>query len=299
MAVLFVFIDGVGIGAQNEFNPLANSHLQSFSYFTNCDGLHEQCEEVEDGSKLFKKIDANLDVEGLPQSGTGQASLFSGENASKIAGKHFGPFPYSTTKVLLEERSLFHKAVKYGFKPHFLNAYPDIFFKKSEDRDRWTCTTLMAKSSGLRLNRLEDILEQRAVTAEIVQTSWRKMLNIDLPEITPEEASGRALRSLGKYDLVLYEYYLTDKAGHEMNKNKAGRVLNILDRFLMSILENLKSGDTLVISSDHGNLEDLSIKTHTRNPVPLFVEGDTEPFLEAGSILDVTPAIIEVLKREN
>lgn len=297
MAVLFVFIDGVGVGRKSEHNPLSDSALKAFSFFTESDGLHDECEELREGAKLFIKIDANLGVDGLPQSGTGQASLFSGENASKIAGKHFGPFPYSSTKVLLKERSLFHKVIEEGYKPHFLNAYPDIFFKKSEKRDRWTCTTLMAKSAGIRLNGIEDIIKKRALTAEIVQSSWKRMLNLKVPEITPEEASGRALKQLNRFDLVLYEYYLTDKAGHEMNRNKAVEILTNLDRFLMGIVQHLNSNDTLVITSDHGNLEDLTVKTHTRNPVPLFVLGDTEPFVEAESILDITPSIIDVLKR--
>ncbi|PKD42676.1 alkaline phosphatase family protein [Rhodohalobacter barkolensis] len=298
MSVLFVFIDGVGVGDKTKNNPLADSTLKSFSYFTNGDGLHSGLDEVIEDDKLFLKIDANLDVEGLPQSGTGQASLFSGENASKIAGKHFGPFPYSSTKFLLEKRSLFHKAIESGFKPHFLNAYPELFFTKSEKRDRWTCTTLMAKSAGLKLNGIDEILNEEALTAEIIQKAWRESLNLDVPVITPEDASVRALRSMNKYDLVLYEYYLTDKAGHAMSKKKSREVLNILDRFLSSVIQNLEKDDTLVITSDHGNLEDLSIKTHTRNPVPLFVKGDTKPFLETKSILDITPAIIEVLKRD-
>jgi len=297
MSVLFIFIDGVGVGQKSEFNPLSNRSLKSFSYFTKGDGLHSGLKPFFNSEKLFLPIDANLDVEGLPQSGTGQASLFSGENASKIAGKHFGPFPYSKTKFLLKEKSLFQKAINEGFKPHFLNAYPDIFFEKSRKRNRWTCTTLMTKSAGIKLNGLDTVLDGKSLTAEIIQDAWRDSLNLDVPKITPEDAAQRALNSLMDFDLVLYEYYLTDKAGHEMDSEKANKVLGVLDRFLVEIIENLKEGDTLVISSDHGNIEDLSIKTHTRNPVPLFVKGDTSAFKKAASILDVTPAIIETLKK--
>ncbi len=297
MSVLFVFIDGVGVGDKSELNPLARSSLKSFSFFTEGEGLHNGIDPVISERKLYLPIDANLDVAGLPQSGTGQATLFSGVNASKVAGKHFGPFPYSKTKYLLKEKSLFHQALREGYTPHFLNAYPDIFFEKSKIRDRWTCTTLMTKAAGIRLNRLEDIIEGKALTAEIVQNAWRDILNLEVPKISPEDGSDRALKALGDYDLVLYEYYLTDKVGHEKDPNRAVEVLKILDRFLYQIIKDLNDGDTLVITSDHGNIEDLSIKTHTRNPVPLFVKGDTEPFKKVKSILDVTPAIIETLKR--
>lgn len=295
MAVCFVFIDGIGIGERNSSNPLSNKEIQSFSYFTNSNGIDVLCEERWNEDHLFKKIDANLEVEGLPQSGTGQTTLFTGENASKLIGKHFGPYPHSGIKPLLKERSLFHKTMKMGKKPHFINAYPDIFFKKSSKRDRWSCTTLMTKSAGLRLNRVEDVIAGNAVTAEITQSVWRSRLNLDVPEIEPEVASDRVLNSLKQHDLVLYEYYLTDKAGHEQNRDMADKVLTVLDRFLFAIIKGLRFDDTLVITSDHGNLEDLSVKTHTRNPVPLFVKGQVDAFKSVESIQGVTPAILEVL----
>ena len=298
MAVLFVFVDGFGIGENSSQNPLATENLVSFSFFTKSNGVHKECGNRDENSILFKKTDANLDVDGLPQSGTGQTTLFTGINASKKIGKHFGPFPHSKIKPLLQKKSLFHKALTMGKNPHFLNAYPDIFFEKSEKRNRWSCTTLMTKSAGLPLNRLEDVLQERAITAEIVQSAWRSMLNLDVPSIKPEDASERALNALEMYDLVLYEYYLTDKAGHSQKRDTADQVLKVLDRFLIHIIKNKKPADTLVICSDHGNIEDLSTKTHTRNPVPLFVHGETGPFLNANSILDVTPGILAVLGKD-
>lgn len=297
MAVFFIFIDGIGIGKNEISNPLASASLNSFSFFTSRNGFHEECDTRIFENTLYLSLDANLGIEGLPQSGTGQTSLFTGENASRKIGKHFGPYPHSKIKPLLQKNSLFHQAIASGFKPHFMNAYPDIFFERSEKRNRWSCTTLMVKSAGVQLNRLKDVQEGNAITAEIIQSAWRNMLALDVPKIEPEEASQRILRAAAKYDLVLYEYYLTDKAGHERSLKLANQVLEILDRFLLHIILNMKSEDTLIITSDHGNLEDLSVKTHTRNPVPLFVKGDIEPFINAKSILDITPAILDVLKK--
>lgn len=299
MAVLFVFIDGIGIGTNDLENPLASPGLKSFSFFSGKNGIHRDCEEIISDQKLFKKIDANIGVDGLPQSGTGQTSLFTGINASKKIGKHFGPYPHSKIKPLLM-KSLFHKVLAKGLNPHFLNAYPDIFFKKSEQRNRWSCTTLMTKLAGLPLNRLEDVLNGDAITAEIIQSAWKNMLNLDVPEIVPEDASKRVLNALSKHDLVLYEYYLTDKAGHEMDRQIADQILGVLDRFLLYIIQNFDADkDTLIITSDHGNLEDLSTKTHTRNPVPVFVLGNTKPFKNTKSILDITPAILNVLTQKS
>lgn len=298
MAVIFIFIDGVGVGNRSPENPLSDNGWHSFLKFTGTDGLDKTCKEVADGDTLYKPIDANLDVEGLPQSGTGQTTLFSGVNASKIADKHYGPYPYSTTRYLLEKESLFHKVIDMGLKPLFMNAYPDVFFQKAQKRDRWTATTLMTKSAGVPLHTVDDILEGDAVTAEIIQNVWREQLKLNVPQITVHEAAERVLSAAKSNDLVMYEFYLTDKAGHSMNRAYADEIRDLLDPFLNHISDQLDELDTLVISSDHGNLEDLSIKTHTRNPVPLFVKGRTSYFSNAESILDVTPCILDLLGAE-
>ena len=298
MAVLFIFIDGVGVGPESPENPLSVHSYPFLKHFTEAEFLTSYTPDRVGDDTLYKAIDANLEVEGLPQSGTGQTTLFTGENASKIIGKHFGPFPHSKVQPLLRKRSIFHQAIESGFSPHFLNAYPDIFFKKAKERNRWSTTTLMAKSSGVRLNRLKDVQNGKAITAEITQKIWRARLKLDVPDITVQEAAKRALASLKKYDLVLFEYYLTDKAGHSMEMETAKQVLNDLDGFITEIFKNIGSGDTLVITSDHGNLEDLSIKTHTRNPVPLLVQGNVEYFRDCNSIMDVSPAIMKCLNKK-
>jgi len=299
MSVIFIFIDGVGAGLNNMNNPLASVSWTSFSHFTESKGLHIRSRTVDRPGLLYKPIDANLGVEGLPQSGTGQTTLFSGENASKIAGKHYGPFPYSTTRYLLEKKSLFHKVIELGKKPLFMNAYPELFFKKAEKRDRWTSTTLMVRSAGIPLHREKHIRSGKAVTAEITQNVWRDKLEPDVPIITSEEAGERVIKAAEENDLVLYEFFLTDKAGHSMDHAYAEEIRELLDPFLMTLIKNISKEDTLVITSDHGNMEDLSTKTHTRNPVPLFVKGNTAPFRTAKSLMDVTPAIVSILKTDD
>jgi len=296
MSVIFVFVDGIGFGENHSKNPFKNNELTFFNAISEGYGLTVDFDQILSTDLTHIKLDANLDVDGLPQSGTGQTSLFTGINASKIVGRHFGPFPHSKIRPFLKNESLFHKVISKGYTSHFMNAYPDIFFKKSEKMNRWSCTTLMVKSAGLRLNRLNDVVEERALTAEITQETWRNVLNLTVPEISPELAAQRMLNASNEYDLVLYEYFLTDKAGHSKNDQFAREVLTKLDRFLFFIYKNKKQDTHLVISSDHGNLENMEIKTHTRNPVPLIVSGPhADKFITAKSITDVTEGILEVL----
>ena len=73
-----------------------------------------------------------------------------------------------------------------------------------------------------------------------------------------------------------------------------------LNQFLRRLLDLLDpSRDTLLITSDHGNVEDVSHTQHTRNPVPLVVRGWAAPyFAEARDLTDVTPCIVDALRAE-
>lgn len=299
MSVIFLFIDGVGLGEEIENNPFYRFDYKGFSALTGGNLLLKSSEAVNRSDHVFKPVDATLDVEGLPQSGTGQTALFSGENAAKEINKHFGPFPHSGIKPILRNDSLFIKAQRMDKSCHFINAYPEIFFKRARKRNRWSSTTLMAKSADLPLNSVHQVKEEKALTAGILQKAWREKLNIDVPEITPEAASVRLINQLINYDLILFEYYLTDKAGHSRDMEVANQYLKIYDRFLWHLLENKPDEATIVLCSDHGNVEDLTVKTHTLNAVPLFVYGPGgRYFTDTTSIMDVTPGILRVLKEQ-
>jgi len=127
LAVIFIFIDGVGVGNEGKENPFLIDSYESFQILSG-ENFFKNGKRVQSSNQLYKAIDANLGVEGLPQSGTGQTTLFSGKNASKVIGKHFGPFPHSGIKHLLKEQSVFQAAKEVGKKPYFMNAYPPIFF---------------------------------------------------------------------------------------------------------------------------------------------------------------------------
>jgi 2,3-bisphosphoglycerate-independent phosphoglycerate mutase len=298
MGFIFLFIDGIGVGKAGASNPFSTKDLTGFGRLAGGQKMVLGADHITSSDHLFKTIDARLGIEGLPQSGTGQATLFSGENASVVIGRHFGPYPHSGIRFLLEKNSLFHQITGSGKSAHFINAYPDVFFERASARNRWSCTTLMTRSAGLNLNRVEDVLRGDAVTAEIMQDVWRSQLSLDVPEIKPDEAARRIVRKADEFDLVLYEYYLTDKAGHSMNPEMAGWALERLDSFISAILEHMDtSRHTFILTSDHGNLEELGIKTHTMNDVPLVAIGrNAHDFSEVRSLTDVTPALLDSMR---
>ena len=74
-------------------------------------------------------------------------------------------------------------------------------------------------------------------------------------------------------------------------------ILDRLDRFLGSLWDAVSPQTTVILCSDHGNIEDLTRGVHTTNPVPLLVKGPGAPvFRNARSILDVAEPILRILE---
>lgn len=273
-STLLIFIDGVGIG-QNDpaVNPFFRNKFKIFSeYFIETPHLKKQ--KLTTGSSFLFPVDANMGVVGLPQSGTGQVSIFAGINAPKIAGYHFGPYPHSKTVSHLKEKNIFVEFKRRGLNVCFANAYPKIFFDYIKSgRKRLSATSLSCLLSGVKLKTPSDLRKGIALGADINNFRWIDKLNYKLPLIKPQTAANRLLRLASANHFTLYEYFLTDHFGHGRNPEIMEYSLNILDEFLLHILKNLRKDTTLIICSDHGNLEDVSVKTHTRNPALTITSG--------------------------
>ncbi|MEP0548492.1 MAG: alkaline phosphatase family protein [Rhodothermales bacterium] len=296
--IVFVFLDGVGLGPTTDHNPFASLALPHFERLAGGQRWTADAVPIAESGHLFRPIDATLGVEGLPQSGTGQATLLTGVNCAARAGRHFGPYPHSTSKPVIAARNLFVRLRDAGRTGAFANAYPDRFFRYAEGRGRWTVTTLCCIEAGVPLRREADLRAGDALTADLTAAAWPEHLGIDVPVIS-EEAAGRRLARLSHAaDLTLFEYYLTDKAGHSQSPGRAAATLRSLDAFFGGLLGALDEGDLLVVTSDHGNLEDLGTKTHTRHPVPLVALGPGAAALaEVGNLMDVTPALVALLTK--
>jgi 2,3-bisphosphoglycerate-independent phosphoglycerate mutase len=301
--VLFVFLDGVGLGvADPSVNPLASASRSGFEQLAGGQSWTQNMIPVAKPGHLVLAIDANLGVEGLPQSGTGQATLFTGVNCAERAGRHFGPFPHSTSKPVIASENLFSQIKRLGssYTTAFANAYPDRFFKFVERRNRWTVTTLCCVEAGVPLRTDVELQACEALAADLTGEGWGS-LGYELDPIDEAEAGRRLVRLSQKHTFTLFEYYLTDKAGHSQDKAKAESVLDALDRFWEGILSAFDfHKDVLIITSDHGNIEDLSTKSHTRNSVPFIAFGrGAEHLADVRSLVDVTPALVQVVQSDS
>lgn len=295
-----IFLDGVGIGEEDyNFNPFFKYKFKSFlNLFGQIPSLKNQFLQ-KDNYFLFP-ADAKLGVKGLPQSGTGQTSIFCGINAAKFVGKHFGPYPYSTLVPIIREKNIFKDYLERCKKAFFANAYPKVFFDYlSSGRSRLSVTSLSCKLSGLRLNRVTDVRKGNALTAEITNARWNEKLGYNLSIIKPQTAARRLLRIATKNNFTLYEYFLTDHLGHGRYDGDVDKTIKELDDFLMTILKELnKYNLTLIVCSDHGNFEDMSVKTHTYNPALTITAGKHAKELseKIKDLTQIKSAIIETTR---
>lgn len=300
--ILFLFLDGVGLGPPGSSNPLGLHDGPAFHKFAGGQRWSRPFSSHASSHHLARPIDATLGVEGLPQSGTGQASLFTGVNCAEAVGRHFGPFPHSKTHSILDQHNVFRqvagKSDAAAQSLAFANAFPPQYFNAS--RRRATVTTYCCEVAGIPLRDRSALQNQEAITADLTGTLWRKHLHLDIPERTPGEAGETLATITQDHRFTLFEYFLTDKVGHRRVDTPPAALLSDLDEFLGTLTNHLDPDrDTLIVTSDHGNLEDMSHTRHTRNAVPLIIQGWAAPFFEdATDLTDVTPGIITALRSD-
>jgi len=289
---LMVFIDGLGIGERDpQRNPMAKADTRWFALF------REGATMASDPPPLLRFADASLGVEGIPQSATGQTTLLTGINAAQLLRRHVNGFCTRELRAILDGHSLFARLLKMGGKPTFANAYTPPFFE-GEMRFQ-SVTTAALSQAGLPFRSLGDLREGRALYQDFTNRMLRER-GYEVPLFSPEEA-GRILAGIAtQYDFTLYEYFQTDIAGHSQDMERCRREIEKMDAFLASILAHLDLGSTcLIVTSDHGNIEDLSTGGHTANPVPALLWGLEREAMASRikSIADVAPALLGLFQR--
>jgi bisphosphoglycerate-independent phosphoglycerate mutase (AlkP superfamily) len=140
----------------------------------------------------------------------------------------------------------------------------------------------------------EDARAGRGLTHDL--TARRaEALGLRLPLRTPEEAAGIFQEIARGSDLAAFEFFETDEAGHARSWSRALDALQRLDRFLRALVAGLGPEDSLVVTSDHGNLEDLSTRNHTLAKVPVLGFGRAAGRVEAvADLTGLAPLLLEL-----
>ena len=288
MKILLFFIDGLGLGEKDpDINPFYRANTSIFNSILN--------------KELGKLVatDVSQGVPGLPQSATGQTAILTGKNAAKAMGRHKSGFPGPTLKEIIKKENIFKKLDQLKVTSTFANAYTPNYVEEIKNQERrGSVTTYCVLNSSLQFRYVEDIKRDNAV----YQDYTNKILINDgfvLEQYSAKKAAKNLTSIVGEYDFTLYEYFQTDITGHSQNMDEAVNLLEDLDIFLDTVIDNLEDDTLLIITSDHGNIEDLSLKTHSKNRVPTILIGPHNDYAAENikRIQDITPVITELFKK--
>ncbi len=252
-------------------------------------------EFVELFSRHSIPLDATLDVEGIPQSATGQTALFTGINAAVLMKAHLQGFPGPELRRVIADTNIFKTLLGLGRKVAFANAYVRYGLKDLAQTRFRSVTTVMTEAALGFARALDNLLAGMAVYHDLTRESISGEYHI--PMIKPAEASRHLIDISAQNDFTLFEYFMTDRAGHANDPALLGKVLGNLSEFVCALASSLPAGTALALCSDHGNCEDVSTRSHTKNPVP-FLYYAHQPADMSGmrSISDVSGFITRILR---
>ena len=139
----------------------------------------------------------------------------------------------------------------------------------------------------------------------------------ETPEMSAGKVTDAILDNLFQYDFILANFANADMVGHTGNLDACVKAIEVLDREVGRIIpEIVESGGILIITADHGNIEEKLYKLtgekrtkHSVNPVPFYLiskdlmrkEPKTDEEIKvayqqaSGTLTDVAPTVLELL----
>ncbi len=272
MRVAIVFIDGVGVGTRGPHNPLSEEPWL-LSQFQDGTGTPLPYGGVR------HDLNTTFGVEGRPQSASNQTALLTGLDAPAIIGRHVLGYPTTALKALIDQHGVAGYASARGLDVSFLNAFPEPYLQglgltepvegATPLPPRWrkrlkpSASTLTMRGHA-RFRTFDDAQAGRALTHDISGARARSH-GFDVPTRTATEAAEIFWREAGA--LTLFEHFLADEAGHAQDARAAQDALSTFDAFAREVLASRPADVQVVICSDHGNVEDLSVRQHTTHDV--------------------------------
>ncbi len=291
--ILMIMLDGVGVPPEGWRDSLYSKYCsdQFIDLFSN----------------YSMPIDACLGYDGLPQSASGQTALFTGYNGADIMGDHLPGFPGPLLRDAIRDRNIFSSLESANYTVAFANAYVRYSMAELRKTRFRSVTTIMTEGVFGAVRRKGDLIEHYAVYHDITRESLQGgkvgfgrhkfKMKPPIPEvITPKRGAQDLLNIAKNYDFTLFEYFMTDKAGHSQDQEFVKNVLADIDEFFCTLMDEMCDDTLLVVSSDHGNIEDPTSGKHTRNPVPLLVYGKNRPdIIPVVSLTDVHSFIVDTM----
>ena len=123
------------------------------------------------------------------------------------------------------------------------------------------------------------------------------------PEMSAFKVKNLLIKNMSRYDFIVVNFANADMVGHSGNMKATIKACEAVDRCLGEVIAKMKTlGGTAIIVGDHGNAEMKRDRSgnpqtaHTTNPVPCILINNSECKLRNGSLYDVAPTILELMK---
>lgn len=121
------------------------------------------------------------------------------------------------------------------------------------------------------------------------------------PKMSAKDVTDMLINNFKNFDFAVVNYANGDMVGHTGIFKAAKEAIEEVDNCIGRLyLECLKKDALLIITADHGNLEEMldrngnMLTTHTTNPVFLIVCSNNYK-VENGSLADIAPSILSIL----
>lgn len=298
--ILFIFVDGIGLGDDSESNPFAIADMPNLTTLTHGERWINGIQRHDNERAIFIPTDPRLGVDGRPQSGSSQAVILTGKNVPEMLGRHYGPLPNKPIRELLDETNFFMTVKERGDSAGLISAYPPQRLAGINSGKRLPSSIqYSAIAAGQSLFSTEDVISGTALTPEYTGYPWREHLKIeDIPLFDPIEAGKKLVEISRNYRFAFHSNWMTDYVGHRGTIEQSVSLLETFDGVMAGVLSEWDDDEGLVIfTSDHGNMEDMSHGKHTESDVPTLIIGDgKETFADGFSqLLDFVPRMEQFL----
>jgi hypothetical protein len=294
-----MFLDGIGLGEGDpERNPFAVAEMPLLNDLAGGRWLKDRLRHTNHRAS-FAPTDPCMGVQGRPQSATGQAAILTGRNVPAELGEHYGPRPNQAIRDILAEDNLFKQVVAHGGSAALINAFPPGFFEAVDRGKRLRSSIQHAVHvAGIELFDEGALRRGEAMSPDWTGEGWRDELGYDdMPVYSPEEAGRHLAHLVRQRTFTFFSNWITDVLGHRGPFTNAVAILERFDRVMQGALDAWPEDGLIVISSDHGNMEDIGSRKHTENLVPTLVIGrGHEMFCEGlTDLAGLTPRILSAL----
>lgn len=204
-----------------------------------------------------------------------------GENDPHVEGKPPHKFEYEdeeskkVAKILEEFVEKAHRVLE----EHPIN-------KKRKEEGKPVANYLLIRGAGTYPNIPMKFTKQWKVkAAAVVATALVKGVAraIGFDVYTPDGATGeyntnaiakakKVVELLNDYDFVFLHFKPTDAAGHDNNPKRKIEMIEMADKMIGYIIENINLEETIIaITGDHST--PCEVKNHSADPVPLLIAG--------------------------